>query len=156
MHGRRFCMRWIIRGWPGPSATGMGPRLALNTAMPDKVEGCSWPRTLFLVSTTCTNSSSASFHRPWLKNVDARLAMPAKVFGCSWPSTLNLVSMTCTNSSSAFFNRPWLKCVDARLAMLVKVSGCSWPSTLKLIAVTCTTDLWPSSTAPGSGMSMRG
>ena len=27
-------MRWIIRGWPGPSADGMGPRLALNTARP--------------------------------------------------------------------------------------------------------------------------
>ena len=23
-------MRWIIRGWPGPSADGMGPRLAPN------------------------------------------------------------------------------------------------------------------------------
>ena len=34
MHGRRFCMRWIIRGWPGPSADGLGPRLALNTARP--------------------------------------------------------------------------------------------------------------------------
>ena len=32
MHGRRFCMRWIIRGWPGPSADGMGPRLAPNNA----------------------------------------------------------------------------------------------------------------------------
>ena len=30
MHGRRFCLRWIIRGWPGPSAGGLGPRLALN------------------------------------------------------------------------------------------------------------------------------
>ena len=30
MHGRRFCMRWIIRGWPGPSADGLGPRLAPN------------------------------------------------------------------------------------------------------------------------------
>ena len=27
-------MRWIIRGWPGPSADGMGPRLVLNTARP--------------------------------------------------------------------------------------------------------------------------
>ena len=27
-------MRWIIRGWPGPSADGLGPRLALNTARP--------------------------------------------------------------------------------------------------------------------------
>ena len=34
MHGRRFCMRWIIRGWPGPSTDGLGPRLALNTARP--------------------------------------------------------------------------------------------------------------------------
>ena len=34
MHGRRFCMRWIIRGWPGPSADGLGPRLALNTGRP--------------------------------------------------------------------------------------------------------------------------
>ena len=32
MHGRRFCMRWIIRGWPGPSADGLGPRLAPNTS----------------------------------------------------------------------------------------------------------------------------
>ena len=24
-------MRWIIRGWPGPSADGMGPRLAPNS-----------------------------------------------------------------------------------------------------------------------------
>ena len=30
MHGRRFCLRWIIRGWPGPSADGLGPRLAPN------------------------------------------------------------------------------------------------------------------------------
>ena len=34
MHGREFFMRWIIRGWPGPSADGLGPRLALNTARP--------------------------------------------------------------------------------------------------------------------------
>ena len=34
MHGRRFCMRWIIRGRPGPSADGLGPRPALNTARP--------------------------------------------------------------------------------------------------------------------------
>ena len=27
-------MRWIIRGWPGPSADGLGPRLALDTARP--------------------------------------------------------------------------------------------------------------------------
>ena len=27
MHGRRFCMRWIIREWPRPSTD---PRLALN------------------------------------------------------------------------------------------------------------------------------
>ena len=30
-------MRWIIRGWPGPSADGMGPRLALNTAGPGQL-----------------------------------------------------------------------------------------------------------------------
>ena len=34
MHGRQFCMRWIIREWPGPSADGLGPRMALNTARP--------------------------------------------------------------------------------------------------------------------------
>ena len=33
MHGRRFCMRWIIRGWPGPSADGLGPRLAPNSTL---------------------------------------------------------------------------------------------------------------------------
>ena len=27
-------MRWIIREWPGPSADGLGPRMALNTARP--------------------------------------------------------------------------------------------------------------------------
>ena len=30
MHGKRFCMRWIIRGWPGTSADGLSPRLAPN------------------------------------------------------------------------------------------------------------------------------
>ena len=27
-------MRWIIREWPGPSADGLGPRMALNTGRP--------------------------------------------------------------------------------------------------------------------------
>ena len=26
-------MRWIIRGWPGPSADGLGPRLAPNSGL---------------------------------------------------------------------------------------------------------------------------
>ena len=33
MHGRQFCMRWIIREWPGPSADGLGPRMAPNRAI---------------------------------------------------------------------------------------------------------------------------
>ena len=30
-------MRWIIRGWPGPSADGLGPRLAPNKLRSPKV-----------------------------------------------------------------------------------------------------------------------
>ena len=32
MHGRQFCMRWIIREWPRPSADGLGPPMAPNRA----------------------------------------------------------------------------------------------------------------------------
>ena len=35
-----------------------------------RASGCYWPSTLFLVSMVSTNSSSASFHHPWLRNVD--------------------------------------------------------------------------------------
>jgi len=38
-----------------------------------KVSGCSWPSTLFLASVT--SSPSASFYRPWLLYVIARLVM---------------------------------------------------------------------------------
>ena len=33
MHSRRFCMRWIIREWPAPSADGLGPRLVPNRSV---------------------------------------------------------------------------------------------------------------------------
>ena len=44
MHGRKFCMRWIIREWPGPSADGLGPRMALNTARPSTDPPMAWVR----------------------------------------------------------------------------------------------------------------
>ena len=82
--------------------------------MPVKVSGWSWLSTLFLVSMASTNSSSASFHHPWLRNVDARLLMLVKVSGCCWPSTLFLVFMACTNNSSTSFHRPLFWYIKAR------------------------------------------
>jgi hypothetical protein len=102
------------------------------------VSGCSSPSTLFVVSITCTNSFSASFHRPWFEYVNARLAMLLSVPGCSSPSTLFVVSTTCTCSFSASLYRPWFMYVNARLSMPLSVSGCSSPSTLFLVSITCT------------------
>ena len=36
MYGREFHMRWIIPGWPGPSADGLDPPLALNIPRPSR------------------------------------------------------------------------------------------------------------------------
>ena len=99
-------------------------------------------------TSTSTSSSSASFHRPWLQYVNARLAVLVKVLGCPWESTLKFpFKFAC--SSLASFHRPWFLYADARLAMLAKESECSWPSTLFLL-------LQPLSTVLGSNMSMRG
>ena len=126
------------------------PVCRCELAITVKVSGCSWPRTLFLVSITCTSNSSASVHRPCFLYVDSRLPILIKVCGCSWPSTFYLVSMICTSSTSASFHRPWFLYVDARLPMLVKVSGCSWPSTLLNVSMTCTSSSSASFNRPWS------
>ena len=57
MHGREFRTRWIIPGWPRPSADGLDPPLALKTPRPSRdprlachsqaIQGCQaihgWP-----------------------------------------------------------------------------------------------------------------
>ena len=102
------------------------------------VSRCSSPSTLFLVSITCTCSSSASFYRSWFLDVDARIAILISVEGCSIPNTLLLVSIICTSSSSVSFHRFWWMYIDASLAMLISVSRCFSPSTLFLVFITCT------------------
>ena len=64
MHGRELCMRWIIRGWPGPSTNG---RLAPKTLHRDcitcppalQVQLFSLTKTTMSSSTTSTTAFSA-------------------------------------------------------------------------------------------------
>ena len=85
-----------------------------------RVDGCSAPNSLFMMTMTWTSSCSASLHLPWLWYVLARFPMLLRVDGCSAPSSLFIMSKIWTPSCSASFHLPWPWYVLARFPMLIR------------------------------------
>ncbi|KAH8754086.1 hypothetical protein F5883DRAFT_186712 [Diaporthe sp. PMI_573] len=78
------------------------------------VSGWVYPSFCLLVFITSTSSFSASSHRPWFQNVDARLAMLVSIEGWAVPSVCLQVFITSMNSFSAFSYLPWFQNVDTK------------------------------------------
>ena len=75
MYGREFHTRWIIPGWPGPSADDLDPPLALNTPGPSRdvgpsADGLGPPNTCYDCCRASAHAAAERSRHSYLRGLD--------------------------------------------------------------------------------------